>query len=191
MVPQYFFISGLRTDIDIRLGKSTWLSLAPQLYANENNDYYIGYSDWDDTYYTDEYKKLFGYGGHIGLIHYQSFQNNTKFQYLLGYGLSYMKSNVEYEGPGWFEKEYLGLQVLEYGTYTQETNIEQYGGVLYFGLYIPVDERFFIELYMGSKLKYSTYKFSGDQERRFNDNILKPGYTGILPYTGVRYGLRF
>lgn len=193
MVPQYFLISGLRTDLDIKLGEHTWLSLAPHLYANQENiSYYSSYVDYDmDHYDNSEYDKMFGFGGNLGLVHYLPFKTSQGWQFLFSYGLSYMQYQLEYEAAGWHTIDYEGLEALEYGLHNQETRIQQYGGIVYMGLFIPVDERFFIELYLGSRLKYSTYEFSGEQERRFNDNILNPGYTGIVPYTGVRYGLRF
>jgi len=196
LVPQYFFINGLRTDLDIRIGKNTWINLAPQVYINEGyeDNSFIEWGDEDDIDMLsndNSYASMFGYGSNLNLIHYFPVFSEHDFQPYLGYGVGYRYYKLDYNVTTWHDTQYEDLPALQYGPTELTTNIDQFAGMVYLGLYIPVDQRFFIEIYIGSKVKYSQHRFTGQVKRRFDDGIFKPGYTGILPYSGVRYGLRF
>jgi hypothetical protein len=186
--PQLMLIRGLRTDIDIHLGKSkSWLILAPQYFLAERQtgNYYENYDDYNSS---NAYKKLEGYG--LELDHRIYISNNlSPCGLYMGYGIQYGHFDITYEDYSWGEIDFMGIQAITYGLFEHNTSIDKLGPNIIIGYQKQVLDRIFIDFFCGGGMRYSIIHTSSLFPRNFDGDPFQFGYTGTVPLAGFRIGI--
>ena len=199
-VPQYMIISGMRVDIEKRIGNTDqWLLFGPQVYLREKNPsddnyYYNYYDDYDYYYYdTEVYDMMAGYGItcyhkiFMGLLEEETNYSGT----YLAYGLSFQNFFFKYKEQEWVTYEENGMEYLrESETLTDKNRIIYKMGLnLIFGYQILPLDKIICDVYMGAGMRYSLRYPSYLEKLKFNNHIIDYGYSGITPVVGFRLGI--
>ncbi len=199
-VPQYMFISGMRVDIEKRIGHSDqWLLVGPHIYLREKNPnydnyYYDNYDDYGYYYDDDElYDMMAGYGItcyhkiFMGFLEEETSYSGT----YLAYGLSFQNFFFKYKAQEWVTYEENGMEYLrESETLTDKNRIIYKMGLnLIFGYQVQPLDKIICDIYMGAGMRYSLRYPSYLETLKFNDNIIDYGYSGITPVAGFRLGI--
>ncbi len=181
-VPQYMIAHGIRLDFDKKLNKKNqWFVGGIQIFLDENELQENGY------YNTSQfYKTMIGYG--IQGYHKYLFGNDpvTQGPYL-AYGGTFQNYFFKYPTKGWNSYKENDLEYITQEQYLMRQTIYKFGAELLFGFQFHVFQNIITDVYLGCGLRYSLYQYP--DRKRFNENMLHFGYTGIMPVTGVRIGL--
>ena len=176
IMPQYAIISGMRLDFEIKLKQNQYLTLAPQMYYNENY-----------TLFHPESTDMRG----IGL--------NTNYRYIfaqtekpdgpyVGMGLVYKYYDVKYWGSEWVDYVELGNTYSEQVNHEVNQKFNQFGYDLLIG-YQGIVDRFFFDLYIGWGFRLSDFDKDKTDDDFWGETVFDPGYSGFLPTIGFRVGL--
>ncbi|MDR1170070.1 MAG: hypothetical protein LBK97_04455 [Prevotellaceae bacterium] len=180
--PLYNFNSGLRFDFEKRIRDTpSWIQagLAGYLVARR---------DREDNQWVmitnDELSHLWGTGLELNFKH---FVNRKESLYFAG-GCSYSHYSIEYYDRYWSSYTEHGLEyrLREYGIVKQ--GIDKLGINAYFGYQIP-SPGFLFDMFVGLGYRHSLRNNS--EAKRFDEQMLAFGYTGIVVITGVRFGVKF
>ncbi len=188
--PQLMFISGMRIDLDVHLGKSkSWLVFSPQVFLNERLTNNSNDAAGDESVF-DKYNKLTGYG--MNISHRFYIQYNTKPVGLyLGYGGFYNHYTLTYEIEGWGYIDRFGLQAITYGLFDHETIIDKIGTDFFIGYQTEIAQRLFVDIFCGGGIRYAFIKTDDLNPRYFSHSPFEFGYTGSVPLAGFRFGVFF
>lgn len=176
IVPQYAAISGMRLDFDIKLNDRQYLTLAPQMYYNEN--YQLFYPDETD---------MKGVGLNLNYRYIFSKGMRPDGAYL-GFGLIYKYYDLTYWGDEWVEYTELGSIYSTLEEMEINKKINQFGYDLLIG-YEGTMDRFFYDLYIGWGFRLSDFDESESDDDFWSETIFDPGYSGFLPLIGFRAGI--
>ena len=176
LVPQYAIVSGMRLDFDLKIKKNQYLTIAPQMYYNEN--YKMFYPDKTD---------MRGVGLNLNYRFLYSKTDNPEGPYI-GFGLVYKYFDLKYFSETWSENSYLSntFYTEEYGE--NHTEFNQFGYDLLIG-YQGTYDRFFYDLYLGWGFRLSDFDKDNTDEDYWGETIFDPGYSGFLPTIGFRAGI--
>ncbi|MFB6343939.1 hypothetical protein ACE1ET_19615 [Saccharicrinis sp. FJH62] len=176
IVPQYAIISGMRLDFDLKLKQTQYLTLAPQMYYNENY-----------TLFYPESTDMKGAGLNVNYRYIFS-QNGKPEGPYVGAGLVYKYYTLKYWGDEWVDYVELG------NTYSEQVNHEinqrfnQFGYDLLIGYQGTLD-RFFFDMYLGWGFRLSDFDKDKSGDDFWSETVFDPGYSGFLPTIGFRVGL--
>lgn len=179
IVPQYAFISGLRTDFDFKLNsKNHWLVVAPQLYLSNSDNF------------SNEYNSMFGVGLEIQHKIFMKRETNKKGIYF-AYGPTFNYFSVKDDGlsaQSFVEEgvSYIGLEDTEI-----TTNIYKFGGNFIVGAQLVIADFMFIDPYVGLGIRFSYDDQTTGLHDYYNDWWADMGYSGTLMVGGVRVGIIF
>ncbi|MBN2635770.1 MAG: hypothetical protein JXR61_05825 [Prolixibacteraceae bacterium] len=179
VVPQYAIINGARFDLDFQLkNQKHWITLAPQAYISNRDNL-----DWDyesmtgggievqhRIFLTDQWEKRSVYMAYGPVFNFYSVKDN---------GLT-VRNFVENGG------QYIGVTEGE-----MTTNIYKLGGNLIFGLQYIKTERFFLDLYVGTGIRFSFDNRTTGLHSYYNEWWGDMGYSGALMVGGARFGVIF
>lgn len=179
IVPQYAITNGTRIDLDFQLkNPKHWLVVAPQIYINNQSNF-----DWD-------YNSLFGAGFEIQHKIFLTNQYSKRSVYV-AYGPVFNFFSVEDDGliaQNFNENggNYIGLTSDEI-----TTNIYKFGGNLIFGLQFTISERFYVDPYIGTGIRFSFDNKTTGLHNYYNEWWADLGYSGTLMVGGMRFGVIF
>lgn len=171
-VPQYNIVNGLKFSYDHKIDSLKWLTFGPQLYVRAENG--------------GDFEELVGIGIDCHIKN-KTLMKHSPVAFYLAYGGTAILNYVTYTEETWRTASLLGSEVQLPHTADLSQTILKVGPDIYFGLeYMPVD-RFLLEFYFGSALRYSI--FSEDYKEPFQDDIIDVGYSGVLPIAGFKFGM--
>jgi hypothetical protein len=107
----------------------------------------------------NSYKKYLGYGAAISYLQYYPIKGDDNMSVFWSMGAQYVYFDISYEASGWANTTYEGLEALAFGWYERKTYIDQYSGLVNFGVKWNIDYRFFVELFAGARIKYAEHRF--------------------------------
>jgi len=187
--PQYLFTNGIRMDIDIRTGMSNklWV-ISPYYYSDGSNESFLNRGD-DSDYDSRKYESMYGYGlGIARRIFLKSKPTADGFYAQLGITYRYFSvqgDNFTYvKTTGDDGLEYYSMQDIEYSI-----NINSYNGSLIIGHQFNPFTKFYIDLYIGFGLRYSTHESPEGAVIKYNRGNIDYGYSGTQFIGGFRLGV--
>jgi len=187
-VPQYLITNGIRLDIDIRKPDSNkWWIISPYYYSDGSSSSSLNPSDQYE-YNPHSYEKMLGYGlgisrkifitknSYKGL--YASLGINYKYFAIKGDNFNY----VEITGDD-------GLVYYEMQDINYTVNINSYNGYAIIGQQFNPFSKFYIDLFLGFGIKYSTHSSPENVVIKYNRGNIDYGYSGTQLIGGVRLGV--
>ena len=179
VVPQYAIINGARFDLDFRMKKPNhWITVAPQVYIRDQ-----GNLDWD-------YHSMFGAGIEIQHKIFLTSQAQNRSIYI-AYGPVFNFFSVK--DNGLTARQFVENGGTYIGLIEDEltTNIYKIGGNLIFGIQYIISERFYIDPYLGTGIRFSFDNRTSGLHGYYNDWWSDMGYSGTLIVGGMRFGVIF
>ncbi|MFB6318035.1 hypothetical protein [Saccharicrinis sp. FJH54] len=176
LVPQYAIVSGMRIDFDLKLKQNQYLTLAPQMYYNENY-----------TLFYPESTDMKGLGMNVNYRYIFS-QNEKPEGPYIGAGLVYKYFNLQYWGDEWISYMELGNTYSELVNQEVSKKFNQFGYDLLIGYQGTVD-RFFFDMYIGWGFRLSDFDKDKSDDKFWSETVFDPGYSGFLPTIGFRAGI--
>jgi len=187
-VPQYLITNGIRIDIDIRKPDSNkWWIISPYYYTDGSSSSILN-PDNNSGYNPYTYEKMTGFGLGVSRKMFIT-KHSNKGLYAL-FGVTYKYLNIKGDGYNYVETtgddglEYYEMQDLEY-----TVNINSYSGCVVIGQQFNPFSKFYIDLYLGFGLKYSTHDSPENVAVKYNRGNLDYGYSGTQLVAGVRLGV--
>ncbi|MBK8805305.1 MAG: hypothetical protein IPO21_01115 [Bacteroidales bacterium] len=183
IMPQMLASHGLRMDFEFRIGKNA-IVIAPTYYNKYNHDYY--------DYYYDDFKKKEGAGIDIAYKLNLTDPNRVFVPYAAA-NLSYDFYSVDVVDvtENYYYDEYGYSQSSEYYTNEKHFDIHKLGVDALMGFQITPIPRFVIDFSVGVGTRHSFAKNDEEEMRsRFGDNILDMAFTGIIPTTNFKIGIK-
>lgn len=176
LMPQYAIVSGMRLDFDIKLKERQYVTVAPQMYYDEN------YS----MFYPDE-TDMKGAGINVNYRYIFTKDERPEGPYI-GLGLVYKYFDISYWGDEWISYSEMDntFTSLEYAEINKKFN--QFGYDLLIGYEGTID-RFFYDFYVGWGFRLSDFNKDKSDDDFWGDTVFDPGYSGFLPTIGFRAGL--
>lgn len=176
LVPQYAIVSGMRLDFDMKIKRNQYLTVAPQLYYNEN--YTMFYPDKTD---------MRGLGLNLNYRFLYSKTDNPQGPYI-GFGLVYKYFDLTYLAETWTYEYHLSNTFYAEDYIENNTEFNQFGYDLLIG-YQGTYDRFFYDFYLGWGFRISDFDKDNTDEDYWGETIFDPGYSGFLPTIGFRAGI--
>ena len=187
-VPQYLVTNGIRLDIDLRKPDSNkWWIISPYYYSDGSSSSQLNPgSEYDYNPYA--YEKMEGYGlgisrkifvtkhSYKGL--YASLGVTYRHFTLTGDNYNYVETIGE-DGLTYFE-----MQDLKY-----TVNINSYNGFAIIGQQFNPFSKFYIDLFLGFGIKYSTHSSPEKVAIQYNRGNIDYGYSGTQFIAGARLGI--
>jgi len=177
--PFYATVNGMRLDFDYRLGKSnSILVFAPQLYLKSgSNDEY----DYKET--------MSGFGANV----YYKYVISDSLRFSGPYiqlGVNYQSYTVEaFVDDFYSDKDYYGLETIEYRTEKQKEKIMKLGPDVIFGWQLTPMKKVLLDVYVGTGLRYRITDASEKFIEEFNYAPTGYAFQGIVPLAGFRAGV--
>lgn len=187
--PQYLFTSGIRVDIDFRKPHSNkWWVLSPYYYRDGSDESFLNRDD-NEGYGSREYKSMTGYGLGISRKVFLRADETARGLYAsVGFTYRYFdisgENRVFYETIGDDGLPYFELTDMDYSI-----NINSYNGSLIVGSQFNPFSRFYIDLYFGFGVRYSTHSSPEDVAVEYDRGNIDYGYSGTQFIGGFRFGI--
>lgn len=187
--PQYLFTNAIRLDIDFRTkNSSSWWIISPYFYTDGSNESFLNRGD-DDNYNPRKYESMYGLGlGVAKRIYLRPKSTADGFYATAGITYKYLiikGDNFTYvENTGDDGLNYYEMQDLEYSI-----NINSYSGYVIIGHQFNPFTKFYIDLYIGFGIKYSTHNSPENAVVKYNRGSIDYGYSGTQFLGGVRLGV--
>lgn len=181
--PQHAILSNFRIGLDKQIGSSSsWLIFTPS-FTSSYNDNIWGFS----------YDRRIGGGLNVSHRIYMNDPfsgNGVYFQY----GLVYNYNQLHYQGTGWVNSVYEGIEVLTEQKIPVKDEIHQYGFDLMIGIQAINTDRLIWDFYLGigsRNRRIIQTEGSSQYIQTYDAGILAPTYQGVLPLAGMRIGIMF
>ena len=187
--PQYLVTNAIRLDIDFRTNNSnSWWIISPYIYSDDSNESFLNRGDHND-YNPRKYESMYGFGlGIAKRIYLRPKSTADGFYATVGIAYKYLSiqgDNFTYvETTGDDGLNYYDMQDLEY-----TININNYSGYILIGHQFNPLTKFYIDLYIGFGVKYSTHNSPEKAVIKFNRGSIDYGYSGTQFLGGVRLGI--
>jgi hypothetical protein len=186
--PLYLFSNGLNIGIETPIGKSKWLLVSPQLYANYKGKQADLYDDefHEGLFWKRKpYVKLVGCGLDLMIKNFVLSQNVMYF----GYGTTWQYYNITREKLGWESVQEGDLNVLLPApqNYTEQINKFGINGVI--GFQTRTFKGLNFDIYSGWGIRYSICRAKNGPVEKFDTVIWDFGYSGITFLFGMRFGI--
>lgn len=187
--PQYLFTSGIRFDIDLRKPNSNkWWVISPYYYTDGDDESFLNRGN-DSDFNSRKYESMYGYGLGISRKIFLKSQPTAKGFYAL-LGLTYRYFSIQGDNYTYVEitgddgLSYFDLQDIKY-----TININSYNGYIVLGHQFNPFSKFYIDLYMGFGLRYSTHSSPENAIIQYNRGNIDYGYSGTQFIGGFRFGI--
>jgi hypothetical protein len=163
IVPQYFFLSGLRVDLDIKITNNHWLQSAPVVYVG-------------GRFFNRDLTNVIGVG--LSLYHrYYPELGYGNIPVYIAWGPGYQYTNVGH-------KEYVGSLQLD-----RNSKIHKAAMDITVGLYTGAGKTVVFDFYMGMGIRHSFVESDATRPKKFNNFYYDYGYSGTIFLLGARIGL--
>jgi len=187
-VPQYLITNGIRLDIDIRKTDSNkWWIISPYFYADGSSSSSLNPDDQYD-YNPHSYEKMTGYG--LGISRKIFVTKHSYKGLYAALGINYRYFTIEGDNFNYVELTgddgliYYEMQDLNYSV-----NINSYNGYAIMGQQFNPFSKFYIDLFLGFGIKYSTHSSPENVAIEYNRGNIDYGYSGTQFIAGARLGI--
>lgn len=188
IVPQYLFTNGIRLDIDLRKPESNkWWVISPYYYSDGSNSSFLNQDGLD--YNPRKYENMYGIGIGIARKIFLKSNSTAKGFYAMA-GLTYKYFNIQGDNLTYVETTgddgltYFEMQDLKY-----TININSYSGYAVLGHQFNPFSKFYIDLFMGFGLRYSSHNSPEKAAIKYNRGNIDYGYSGTHFVGGARLGI--
>ncbi|MFN3554597.1 MAG: hypothetical protein ACK4VN_01400 [Bacteroidales bacterium] len=168
--PFFLTANGLRIDFDRKVDKKNWVVISPIVYLRDNNSN-------SDAFSGANFKTHRGVGLHLSHRFYPGGITFGHSPYYISYGFVWHYHDLQYN--------HRELGVSSEG----RTMINRWGGEVTIGLMAFTSGIAHVDLYTGLGIRHADFRFSGNGEKRFNNNYWDPGYSGSIMLLGIRLGI--
>lgn len=188
IVPQYLITNAIRVDIDFRKPKSNkWWVISPYYYSDGSDYSFLNRNNSDFNLY--KYESMNGVGiGVARKIFLKSDETAKGFYATVGLTYKYFSihgNNFTYvESTGDDGLEYYRMDDLMYSI-----NINSYKGSIIIGHQFNPLSKFYIDLFIGFGLRYSTHDSPEKVAITYNRGSIDYGYSGTQFIGGLRLGV--
>ncbi|MFO7829466.1 MAG: hypothetical protein R6V23_12645 [Bacteroidales bacterium] len=187
--PQYLFTNAIRLDFDIRTKNSNnWWVISPYYYTDGDNESFLNRGGYGN-YNRKKYESMYGLGLGIARKIYILPKSGAGGLYAMA-GVTYKYFSIRGDNFTYVETtgddglNYYDMQDVEY-----TININSYGGSVIIGNQFNPFPKFYIDLYLGFGLKYSTHSSPENVLIEYNRGSIDYGYSGTQFLGGVRLGI--
>lgn len=176
--PQYALINGLKFEYDRRISQKSnhWIIISPHVYIAQNSS--ISYS----------FKSLFGFGLDVKhKVFLQKSSNLPKGLYFQ-YGPAVQRFTIDDDEI--ISEKYIqnGIEYYKPIRKSVRNNLTKISGNINVGYQFLMQNRFYIDFYLGSGIRVSFDDKNNGYTPLYNDSWLGYGYSGILLDGGMRLG---
>ena len=180
LTPQYVGLHGIRIDFEFMVGPKNALVIAPRVHLNTDGSSNI------------DYEQLVALGGNFAYKLNFREPAGYKMNPYMAFGAYYTWYNITLEQSAWVDYYIDDLPALTLDGSDKDFQIHKMGPEILVGFQLLPIPEFVIDISVGAGLRYS---ISGDDEElindKFNNSIIDPAFTGILPVFNLKLGYRF
>lgn len=187
--PQYLFTNAIRLDFDLNLnGDKSWWVISPYFYSDDSQESFLNRGSEDD-YNSRKYESMYGIGLGVARKIYLLKQDHAEGLYALA-GVTYRYFSIQgdnytfVENTGTDGLSYYELEDLEYNI-----NINSYNGYIIIGNQFNPFSKFYIDLYIGFGIKYSSHSSPEGVVIEYDRGSIDYGYSGTQFLGGFRFGV--
>ena len=188
IVPQYLITNAIRVDIDFRKPESNkWWVISPYYYSDGSSSSILNRNNSD--FNPTKYESMYGVG--IGVARKLFLKSKTTAEgFYATAGLTYKYFNIHGDNYTYVKTTgddglaYYQMKDLKY-----TININSYNGYVIMGHQFNPYSKFYIDLFIGFGLKYSTHNSPEKVVVKYNRGNIDYGYTGTQFIGGLRLGV--
>ena len=192
--PLQLFNSGLRFDVEMRLGDGPgWLQFGPAIYYEKRESYtnyffygkrlYHGYGWYNDIWggFREPFSELRGGGLDVNYKRYL----NARRSFYFATGLSYTLFDIKYRGWNWNDYIEDGLEYHGYEFGYNNQYINRLGINTFWGFQVPTRRAFIFDMFWGLAYRHS---FFDEDKPAFNEHMYSYGWSGPVFLFGLKFG---
>jgi hypothetical protein len=167
--PQHAIVNAMKVDFEYKTANLRSVIISPSIFLGEN----------DNAEQT-------GIGTDLAYRIYLEDKDEAMAGAYLDFTAGFQYNRMKYEGLNWVtEINEDGLEVIRQRTVPIHTDIYRFGGAIIIGIQSPLSKYLFIDSFIG----YGLRKASIDGPRKFDSDILSPGFEGVEPRIGIKFGV--
>lgn len=187
-VPSSLITNSLRIDLDKRIHKNHWITLAPQYFLTIKSNYSDA-SNSDPSGRIENFS-VSGYGIQAGHKVFLNKNLDLKGTYIC-YGIKFNQLQLDYETYTWVKYMDNNLEYYAWRLSSAGEDITSYGFNFMFGVqHSLLNDRVLIDLFAGMGLRLGNRTLSGITESHFSDHYWDYGKFGPHPLVGFRIGTK-
>ncbi len=188
IVPQYLITNAIRVDVDFRKSESNkWWVISPYYYSDGSDYSILNRSNSD--FNQNKYESMYGVG--IGVARKMFLKSDeTAKGFYATVGLTYKYISIQGDNFTYMETTGDdGLTYYQMADLMYTININSYSGSVIIGHQFNPLPKFYIDMFIGFGLKYSTHDSPEKVAITYNRGSIDYGYSGTQFIGGIRLGV--
>ena len=188
IVPQYLITNAIRVDIDFRKqGSNKWWVISPYYYSDGSDNSILNRNNSD--FNQNKYESMYGVG--IGVSRKMFLKSDaTAKGFYTTVGLTYKYFSIQGDNYTYMETTGDdGLTYYQMADLVYTININSYSGSIIIGHQFNPLPKFYIDMFIGFGLKYSTHDSPEKVAITYNRGSIDYGYSGTQFIGGLRLGI--